>query len=161
MAKIPDYPVRKITTSSRSITGAMPDGDRYESALERDLMIILSFDHNVKNFVPQPLKVPYMDHEGKNRLYTPDIFIEYRTDILPAKNMRNILGEVKYKDEVCKHFKEFKPKFKAAMRLAKENGWAFKIFTEDVIRIPYLFNANFLKRYRDDYPTPELETKRM
>lgn len=34
-------PVRKIGVQSRSMTGTMPNGNRYESALERDLMILI------------------------------------------------------------------------------------------------------------------------
>jgi len=39
-------PVRKIGVQSRSITGTMPDGNRYGSSLEREAFISLIFDTN-------------------------------------------------------------------------------------------------------------------
>jgi len=48
-------PVREIGVQSRSITGTMPDGNRYESSLERDFMLLLKFDPSVELYTPQPL----------------------------------------------------------------------------------------------------------
>ncbi|HOY69588.1 MAG TPA: hypothetical protein PL131_02090 [Methylotenera sp.] len=99
----PKHPVRKIPTSHRSITGAMPTAEKvsqqFESTLERDLMYLLRFDPYVDKFVAQPVTIEYQDNAGSNHTYTPDIIIYHRKDIAPAKKMRTILGEVKYVDD--------------------------------------------------------------
>ncbi len=141
-------PVRKIPIGTRSVTGTMPSGDRFESSLERDLMYLLDFDSNVDKFVPQPVTIEYMDGDGKPHTYTPDILIYYRNDISVERNLRNILGEVKYREDLRQNFKEYRPKFKAAIRFAKERGWSFRLLTEREIRTPYLKNAKFLSRYK-------------
>ena len=121
-------------------------------------MDILRFDINVAKFIPQPIAIPFVDDQGKERSYTPDILIYHRKDILPAKNLPTILGEVKYRDDLRENFKEYRLKFKAAIRYAKEQGWVFRIFTEREIRTPYLENAKFLLRYQnlDPYPDPSV-----
>lgn len=152
----PKHPIRKIPTSFRSITGVMPtsekNGQAFESTLERDLMYLLRFDTDVDKFVSQPVKIEFQDKEGTLRTYTPDIIIYHRKDIASAKNKPTILGEVKYKDDLCQNFREYHPKFRAAMRYAKEHGWVFKVFTDVDIRTPYLANARFLLPYlSNDY----------
>lgn len=140
-------PVRKIPIGTRSLTGTMPGGAKFESALERDLMCILQFDINVSEFIEQPVSIPYIDDAGIQRTYTPDILIRHRDDILPAKNLPTILAEVKYRDDLRQNFKEYRPKFKAAFRFAKKKGWQFRIITDREIRTPYLDNAKFLFPY--------------
>lgn len=148
-------PVREIPINSRSLTGTLSSGSRFESSLERDLMNILRFDINVDRFIEQPLKIPFVDPKGVSRTYTPDILIIHRRDILPAKLMPQILGEVKYREDLRANFASYKPKFKAAMRYAKAQGWEFRIFTEREIRTPFLKNAVFLLKYKQPDPYPD------
>lgn len=148
-------PARKIPIGTRSITGTMPGGSKFESTLERDLMCLLQFDINVAKFVPQPVSIGYIDAAGKARTYTPDILIYHRKDILPAKNLPIILGEVKYRDDLSKHFREYRSKFKAAYRYAKNEGWQFRLFTEREIRTPFLDNAKFLLGFLRLDPFPD------
>ncbi|MDO9010364.1 MAG: heteromeric transposase endonuclease subunit TnsA [Gallionella sp.] len=150
-------PVRKIPISTRSVTGTMPGGERYESALERDLMYLLRFDINVDKFIPQPLTIHYKDSNGKQHKYTPDILIHHRKDIFPAKTLPTILAEVKYRDDLRQNFKEYRPKFKAAIHYAKEQGWRFCLLTEREIRTPYLGNAKFLLPYKRIDPNQDAQ----
>ena len=147
----PDRPVRKIPTSTRSITGVMStsdkDGQAFESTLERDLMYLLKFDVTVDKFVSQPVKIKYLDKQNTMHPYTPDIIIYHRKDFPEARKKKTILAEVKYKDDLCMNFREYHPKFRAAMRYAKERDWVFKVYTEAHIRTPYLKNAKFLLGY--------------
>jgi hypothetical protein len=148
MSDQPHFPSRKIPIGSRSVTGTMPSGDRFESALERDLMYLLEFDSSVDKIVPQPVSIKYLDGDGKLHSYTPDILIYYRENKSAEKNLRIILGEVKYREDLRLNFKEYRPKFKAAIRYAKERGWRFRLFTEREIRTQYLKNAKFLSQYK-------------
>lgn len=161
MTDHPFLPVRDIPIGTRSITGTMPGGARFESALERDLMYILRFDINVDKYIAQPVKIEYRDKDGRLRSYTPDIVIYHRKDILPAKNIPTILGEVKYRDDLRKNFKELRPKFKAAIHYAKERGWKFKLLTDREIRTPYMANAKFLLGYTNPDPYPKCEIVEM
>jgi hypothetical protein len=157
MTDLEHFPVRKIPISTRSVTGTMPGGQRYESSLERDLMYLLRFDINILEFIPQPLAIHYKDIDGKQHKYTPDILIHHRKDVFPAKTMPTILAEVKYRNDLRENFKEFRPKFKAAIHYAKEQGWRFQLLTEREIRTPYLKNAKFLLPYKHIDPNQDAQ----
>jgi hypothetical protein len=150
--------VRKIGINTRSMTGRHGfSGQQYESALERDLLDLLAFDLNVDRAETQPVTIEYLGDDGRLHLYTPDVLILYRRDILPARDMPHILVEVKYRDEYRGRYHELKQRFRAARRYARERGWVFRVLTEREIRTPYLDNARFLRPYRDLPEAPELE----
>ena len=147
-------PARKIPKSYRNVTGVLSTSKSeslvsFESPLERDLILILDFDLNVASIEEQPVTIEYFDSDGKLRTYTPDLLVHYRKDILPAKEMPALLCEVKPRENLFKNWKTFKPKFKAAIRFAKERGWVFRILTEAEIRTPHLENVRFLRAYRN------------
>lgn len=147
--------VRKIPKNSRSVTGFVSSRKMqgrlvpFESTLERDLLEILDYDLNVDTYDVQPVIINYCDDSGKKRHYTPDVFVKYRRDVVPAKNMKHMLCEVKYIEDLKKNGKEWRCKFKAARLFAKQKGWKFKILTERNIRTPFLDNVMFFKRYKD------------
>ncbi|AMP02138.1 tnsA endonuclease C terminal family protein [Collimonas arenae] len=109
--------------------------------------MVLEFDLNVQQFEVQPVQIDWSDSEGQPRRYTPDVLVEYRRDIVPAKNFRPMLCEVKYREDLREEWAEIRPKLKAGFKYAKQHGWRFKIFTEEEIRTPYLDNARFLLTY--------------
>jgi len=146
-------PVRRIPKNSRSITGLVASNKlqrmaEFESSLERDLILLIEFDLNVDYYEEQPLVIDYVDSNGEERIYTPDIFVRYRNDIVPAKWMLPSLYEVKYRRDLFANWKELKPKYRAARAYAKTKGWRFNIITEQEIRTPYLQNIKFLLPYR-------------
>ena len=49
-----------------------------------------------------------------------------------------------YRSDINKNWEVLKPKFKAAIRFCKENGWKFKLITEVEIRTAYLESVKFL-----------------
>lgn len=125
------------------------NGAAYESSLERDFITLMQFDRNVEKVVTQPVTINYMDTSGKARRYTPDVLVLYRKDPVATEGFKDLLCEIKYRDELAEKFQELRPKFKAAIRYAKAQGWRFKLFTDKQIRTPYLFNARFLLQYRE------------
>lgn len=143
-------PVRKIGINTRSVVGTMPDGSQYESTLERDFMELVRFDKNILQFTAQPLTIEYLDSSGKLRRYTPDGFIEYRRDTWPAREMANVLCEIKYREDFRDQWRVLLPKFRAAKQYCTERGWEFRVFTEREIRTPYLDNVRFLWPYVRD-----------
>ena len=147
-SKIVNGPVRKIGIQSRSITGTMPNGNRYESSLERDFMILLDYDYRVKILTPQPITIPYQDSQGIWHRYTPDALVEYYED-LSMFDCKPTLVEVKYRNEFDGQFLNWLPKYRAANKYAHSQGWKFEILTEEDIRIPALSNIKFLNAYKN------------
>src|SRR6218665_391726 len=140
-------PVREIGVQSRSITGTMPNGNRYESALERDFMLLLDFDLAVDVYTPQPLTIQYQCRDGTWHRYTPDGLVEWRKDLRPH-DARPLLVEIKDREAFHGEWRAWRERMRAARRHADERGWQFLVITERDIRNPFLDNARFLLPYR-------------
>ncbi|MBO0952628.1 TnsA endonuclease N-terminal domain-containing protein [Fibrella forsythiae] len=112
------------------------------------MISLLEFDTNVESYEEQPVCIHYIDQAGKPRTYTPDMLIRYRQERAPGCWLKPRLCEVKYRVDLWAKWHELKPKFRAAVQFAAENGMEFKILTEKEIRTEYLENARFLNRYR-------------
>lgn len=145
-------PVRKrrMATKYRSLSGVIPTTKNeeliwFESSLERDFALILEYKPDVYFYQDQPLTIEYF-YNGKTRRYTPDFFVQFRDE----ECKKPWLCEIKYKQELQDKFSEYKPRFKAAKAYCEEEGWEFKLFTEEFIRTPLLDNINFLSRYQDN-----------
>jgi TnsA endonuclease N terminal/TnsA endonuclease C terminal len=146
--------VRSIPKNSRSLTGKIIDSRRhtavaFESALERDLYVLLDFDPSVAHFEEQPVTIAYQDPVGVNRSYTPDVLVHYIPALRGQWAHRSVLYEIKYRDDLRTHWHEYRAKFQAARRYARSQGWVFQLITEREIRTPYLKNVKFLRQYRD------------
>ncbi|HLX53296.1 MAG TPA: TnsA endonuclease N-terminal domain-containing protein [Aquella sp.] len=134
---------RKVPLNYRNVTGnngsVKSDYSVAESTLEADFLTLLDFSKDVAYFRTQPVTIEY----NKNDLrctYTPDVKVE-------SINSKITFYEVKYRKDLFKNWASLKPKFKAAIRYARENGAEFKIITEREIRTDYLLNIKFLKMY--------------
>lgn len=140
-------PARRLRLSHRSLTGRTATGGSsvtFESALERDWSILLDFDPDVAGFLEQPFTLSY-SHEGRQHHYTPDFMAEFGRQTGQSKR---VVYEVKYRDELRRDWQEYLPRFQAANRHCRAQGWTFTILTDLEIRTPYLENAKFLRRYR-------------
>lgn len=121
----------------------------YESRLEHDFMKLVGFDPRVSHYVEQPVRIEFIDAAGRPHTYTPDILVTYHAHQDPAQEVKPLLAEIKYRKDLFKNWPDLKPKFRAARRYAREQGWEFGIITEVEIRTPYLRNVVFLLGYRD------------
>ena len=155
-SKLVSGPVRRIGVQSRSVTGRMPNGNRYESTLERDFMLLMQFDPAVDVYTPQPLTLTYCGEDGQSHRYTPDGLIEWRSD-RPVHDPRPVLVEIKYREDVIGKWREWRARARAAKSFAAKRGWLFMIFTEREIRTPALENATFLLPYLCRESAPEME----
>ncbi len=139
-------PVRSVPKNYRNVTGIVASGKaegpaQFESTLERDFLALLEFSPSVRRFEVQPVRLTW--HDGtRERRYTPDVlvFFERRDGAEPTP----LLYEVKYRDELRSRWQELRPKFRAAVRYARAQGWRFKLITEIEIRTPHLDNVRFL-----------------
>jgi hypothetical protein len=119
----------------------------FESTLERDFLLLLDFDRSVARYEEQPVRIEYVDAEGR-RAYTPDVLVYYQDAPAASADTRPVLCEVKYRDDLFANWKEYKPKIRAGRAHARGRGWRFRIITEREVRTPYLDNARFLRAYR-------------
>lgn len=139
--------VRKIRPGRRGLRGLVA-GEKgvgigaFESALERDFLILLEFDDAVAAYEVQPLKFPY-ERAGRVVWGTPDVLIRYRDG-----DRAQLLTDVKYRAELFSRWPELKPRLRAARGYASAQGWRYEIITEREIRTPRLRNATFLLPYR-------------
>jgi len=146
-------PVRHIPKNHRSVTGFVASGINakqaaFESTLERDFMLLVEFDPDVLSYEEQPVRIDYLLSDGQSRHYTPDILVTYRQTSTSTTLKPPLLAEIKYRRDLFECWRELKPKFRAARRYAKEQGWIFKIVTEVEIRTPYLKNVKFLRQFQ-------------
>lgn len=152
-------PKRIIGPSHYSATGRVSSHKNglsrdAESGLEQDFLVLLEFDNQVARYAVQPITIQWETKEGQLRKYTPDILVLYHTkmvDSLPI--FPPTIFEVKPRKILKRDWEVFKPKFKAAMAWARENGFRFKLITDEQIWTPYLENVRFLTRYRENSST--------
>lgn len=146
-------PIRIVPKNYRNLTGLVPNSrtqamTAFESTLERDFLLLLDFDPDVEFYEEQPLKITYHDEAGQRRTYTPDVLVRYRTECVEVGRSTPHLCEVKYRDDLRQHWTAYRPKFRAAQRYARQQGWRFRLITERHVRTPYLDNVKFLVSYR-------------
>src|SRR5262245_42941407 len=146
-------PVRIVPKNYRNLTGLVPNSrtqamTAFESTLERDFLLLLDFDPDVEFYEEQPLTLTYHDTTGQRRTYTPDLLVRYRPACVEVGRAKAHLCEVKYRDDLRQHWTDYRPKFRAAQRYARQQGWRFRVVTERHVRTPYLANVKFLGSYR-------------
>ncbi|MCO1334540.1 heteromeric transposase endonuclease subunit TnsA [Microbulbifer sp. OS29] len=144
---------RKINPTRRSVSGQYAfRGDRaipFESTLERDFLVRCEFDLSVLDVIPQPVEVPFTDSNGGKYIYTPDFLVYYHLGTGSHVNYpKPLLIEVKPTEQWRSHWRKWLPKWKAALRYAKFQGWGFHIYDESRIRDISFKNIRFLDRYR-------------
>jgi TnsA endonuclease N terminal len=143
-------PGRLIPPKSRALTGRLTlrDGSTvpFESALERDCLILLDFDAPGRLIRSQPFTLEFTEDERlpKWRRYTPDILVTFG----PSECRHPLAIEVKPLDTLQEALVQDSEKYAAMRAYCLEMGWAFEIRTETEIRQgDYLKNATFLRRY--------------
>lgn len=150
---------RKIGPKSSSLSGnfiSRKQGDRiiqFESSLERDFIYLAEFDNDIVSYIDQPIKIEFKDSKGKNRFYTPDFLVEYRS---PHKLTEII--EIKYSNDLQDNLSIYEEKFHHASLYCKKNMLTFRVLTEKDIREGkeiYLKNINFLFKYKEKFRSPK------
>jgi hypothetical protein len=144
-----DMPVRKIPKNYRNVTGIAASSKavgtaQFESTLERDFLALLEFSPEVEQFEVQPVVIKWRNEQGAPRSYTPDVLVKFKADT----NRIPWLCEVKYRADISKNWGDLHPKFRQGIRLAKQNGWRFRLITEVEVRTPYLDNVRFLAPFK-------------
>lgn len=154
------HQTRRIKPTRRSVSGSFAFRKQtaipFESTLERDFLIRKSFSPLVVDIIPQPVQLEYTANNGRTYRYTPDFLVYFRSvNYANELELKPLLVEVKYRDELREKWQDLHPKFKAALRYAKEQGWDFRIYDETRIRDQVLTNIVSLKRYKNMAFPPE------
>jgi len=144
---------RAIRPTRRSISGVYAfrgeQGIAFESTLERDFLMRMEPVACVLDVEPQPMRLSYRTRSGRQSHYTPDFLVRYRlADRTWTSGRRPLLVEVKPRETLIAEWRDLRPKFRAALRYANEQGMDFRIFDEGRIRDATWSNAMFLRPYR-------------
>lgn len=140
---------RKLQKNYRSITGHFPSVKNnksipFESKLESELFLTLEFDDDVESYLEQPQITITVD--GKEKAYHADCFIKMFDD----SKRRNTIVEAKYTTDLNKEENKeaYEKKFKAATITANDMDMNFLVYTELFHSETYIFNLDFLYRYK-------------
>lgn len=151
--------VRRIPRKNRSLSGevSIPRlgiSVPYESGLERDFVFINAIDPDVTDIVSQPCQIAFKDEDSKDRYYTPDYLVIYK-----SPEQSPLLIEIKYSQELTEKADELKQKFTAAKSYAAGRKWCFTTSSEKEIRTAYLDNAKRLLPLQTRIPDPSLSAR--
>lgn len=109
---------------------------RYESLLERDILIVLDFDSSVTAVASQPFRLLYRE-DGRRRSHVPDLFVR-RADggglVVDVKRARDASRE--------KH----RAAFEASRAACERAGWGYELVTEP--EEPRMSNLRWLSGFR-------------
>jgi hypothetical protein len=133
------------------VSGKVP----YTGSLERDLIMLLDFQPSVVDIRAQTVKIKYSVNGATETRYTPDILATFR-DHPRSPFSRPVLYEAKYSEELKDRWQELRPRFRAAVKACKSEGWIFKLITEKQIRGTYLDNVHFLRQFQDATDSQQL-----
>jgi hypothetical protein len=163
LSDTPDEPIRKIFATYRSVTGWMWSSKnqrlvQHESLGEKRVFLALEFDPKVLSYCEQPITIFYTDENGKNREFTPDVFVKYDPNL---SNTPSVIAEIKYASEVQdpQKWKELKPRLQAGLDYAKANGLAFALWTDWDLNPHHHHSAMALRTFFRSPVEPALETK--
>ena len=154
---------RRIRPTRRSVSGVYAfrgeQGIAFESTLERDFLMRIEPVFCVLDVAPQPVRLPYRMSSGRASYYTPDFLVRYRlADRAWSAGRRPLLVEVKPREVLRAQWRELRPKYRAAVRYARDNDWEFRIFDESRIRDATWENVLFLRPYRGlSFPKAEVD----
>jgi hypothetical protein len=140
---------RKIPIGMRNVTGYFYSfknkrHEPYESITERDHFLSLEFLDEVLSYEAQPRRVP-RNSNGKSRDIFPDCLVIFTRQ----SGKRPLLVEVKHTKDLNdpKKAKDIKRKLVAMEEFAKQQGWDFRLVTDQDIRGIRLENYRFLYKY--------------
>jgi hypothetical protein len=134
-------PVRRVIHSGGNVIGKFPSLKMgrmiaFESLLERDFVYLLDYTAEVTWFEEQPFRLEY-HKDGEIRHYTPDFHV--------TEDGAQVLVECKperFEDtEINQH------KFSIARRWCKQQGWRFRVVTEQIRMGFRLQNIQLLTGY--------------
>jgi TnsA endonuclease-like protein len=104
-------PVKKIPKNYRNVTDLVTSElnakqTAFESALERDFMLLVEFDPDVLTYEEQPVRIDYLSADAQARHYTLDILVTYRQIPNSTTLKPPLLAEIKYRRHLFEQWRE-------------------------------------------------------
>ena len=136
--------VRRVHTHGKGVWGTMvnqmSETIQFESGLEKNGALSLIRNKAVRQIISQPIRIPYVDENGKSHTYTPDFMVIFWD------------GHVEI-HEFTAEFRRVRPDIRrreAAARVCCETqGWVYVIHTErDMPGPTEQVNIRDLSQYR-------------
>jgi hypothetical protein len=147
-------PVRRSKLNYQSVGGILAStrlgrAVRFDSLLERDFLLILDLHPAVEWFEEQPMKIPWIDASGDERIYVPDVFVKFHRgrQFLGRIAGTPLVVELKHRDDLGKQWETLRPKLRAGFHASAQQGYRFKILTERQTRGIALRNAEFVRKH--------------
>jgi len=126
---------------------------RHESTLERDFLHGMPFVSHLIRIEEQPIRI-----HGQDFSYTPDFNLELRVEPSRLHGVEfTHLIEVKPLAVLQRDWTKLRPRMELGLEFSRAKGWNFKILTEKEIRSPELSILQFLRRFLEALPNPELK----
>lgn len=145
---------RIVRPNRRSYTGRHVGNDgqevRYESGLERDFLTLIRFGADVLSVVEQPETFRFIDSAGKERRYTPDFKVSFRS--------KTVFYEVKYRAELRKNWDKYREAVAFMRRHCPTVGASFRIVTDLTIRTVRCENIRLISPHQRREPDPVLRS---
>lgn len=101
-----------------------------------------------KYYQLHPLKIPFIDINGKRRFYEPLVLLTFWDDHLSPRNRPSVLADVRSDAEIKSNAEFLIPAFRAAHRFAQRRKLCFRIFRNRFFASQYFLNLAFIKPYR-------------
>ena len=156
-------PIRRLKKSFISVTGLFFSQKlgrlvQFDSILERDFTLLLDMHPAVRWFEEQPLRIRWLDGAGGEQSYVPDFRLDFFQEIkfLGKRVQTHWLVETKYRSDLAENWGQLRPKLRAGVAEARRQCGAFHVITELEIRGPALANAQFLRKFLNSSPDPDL-----
>lgn len=144
---VPPKPARSLKSGYRGNRGTVTvlgQSHWHESDLERDLLLMLQFDHTLVACREQPETLECVGAGGRPTRYTADLIT-----IHGGESPCGFIIEVKYISQLRKEWRTLKPRLKAGREFAHKNGLGFLLLTELQIRSSAVEALRFVNRFRD------------
>ena len=157
-------PKQKPIKSYSHVTGMIADprsrrGNFAQAAVEIDFQTVIAYDPRVKAYKRPPIALSYVDANGKDQRYTPDLEVTYSGLVLPGQWSEIIIYEVKEWLDLKKYwFSKYRRIFEQARVKLRAKGIEFRVVTDRRIRTLYLANVRKLSAAADfDIPSSQME----
>lgn len=95
------------------------------------------------------MKIPWTDEYGQERIYVPDVFVRFHRgrQFLGRTASTPLVVELKHRDDLGKQWHSLRLKLRAGFHASAQQGYRFKILTEQQTRGIALQNAEFIRKH--------------
>lgn len=109
---------------------------RYDSSGEKDFLEICNRRNSITSFEREPLRISYIDENGKERIYIPDYVVE--------ENKQKYVIEIKFNEKIDEGRNKYK--VKSAIEYCNKNNLKY-CFIRRFKELPLFANGELLEKF--------------